>query len=305
MQPSEIKTTAFIDDLTTEEKSSYAAHKTLTVLGICIAVLAAIAAAMGIFYEAGDGPFRFMSIHGQEVRISGEGLYRFMSADVAIQGKAQDFITLFVAVPFLLVFIFLSRNNSLRNRLILAGTIAYFLVTYTFYLSMGAYNEMFLVYAALSGLSFISFYLAVKLVNKPLLYKQLRNTRPAFSAWVLMINAVMIAVLWLNIVVPPLVDGSLFPPSLEHYTTLIVQGYDLGIGLPLSFIAGLLLLKRVDEGLLLAPIYLVFLSFLMLALIAKIVGMSLTGVAVGPAIVIIPVFWGISVLSALMVLKKL
>jgi hypothetical protein len=305
MHPSEIKTTAVIDDFATEEKSSVASQRLLTVLGICIAVLAAIAAAMGIFYQAGDGPFRFISIHGQEVTISGEGLYRFMSADVAIQGKAQDFITLFIAVPFLLTFIFLSRKNNLRFRLILAGTIAYFLVTYTFYLSMGAYNEMFLVYAALSGLSFISFYLAVKLVNKPLLYKLLKNARPAFPAWVLMVNALMIAFLWLSIVVPPLLEGSLFPASLEHYTTLIVQGYDLGILLPLSFLAGLLLLKRINEGILLAPIYLVFLSFLMLALIAKIVGMSLTGVPVGLAIVIIPVIWMISVFSAGMLLKKL
>lgn len=305
MQPSENKTTTFINDFATEDKSSYVARRTLTVLVICIAVLAAFAAAMGIFYKAGDGPFKFMSIHGQEVTISGEGLYRFMSADVAIQGRAQDFITLFVAVPFLLTFLFLSRKNNLRNRMIHAGTIAYFLVTYTFYLSMGAYNEMFLVYAALSGLSVISLYLAVKMVNKPNLYKLLKDSRPAFPAWVLMVNALMIAFLWLSIVMPPLIDGSLYPASLEHYTTLIVQGYDLGILLPLSFLAGLLLLKRVNEGMLLAPIYLVFLSFLMLALIAKIVGMSLTGVPVGPAIVIIPVIWMISVISAGMLLRKI
>ncbi len=278
--------------------------RALNVTVILIAIIAAVAAAMGIFYQAGEGPFTFMSIHGQEVRISGEGLYRFMSSDVAIQGKAQDFITLFVAVPLLLVFLFLSGKGSLRYRLILAGTVAYFLVTYTFYLSMGAYNEMFLAYAALSGLSFIAFYLSIKVINKPLLYKQLRSDRPAFPGWVLMVNALLIALLWLNIVVPPLIDGTLYPAALEHYTTLIVQGYDLGIGLPLSFIAGLLFLKRIDEGLLLAPVYLVFLSFLMLALIAKIVGMGLTGVPVGPPIVIIPVIWVVTVASAGMVLKR-
>lgn len=119
MQLSEIKRTA-LSEITSEEKSYYAAQRTLTVLGILIALLAVLAAAMGIFYPGGKGPFVFTSIHGKQVTISGEGLYRFMSADVAIQGIAQDYITLFVAVPILLTVLILSKKNSLRNQLILA-----------------------------------------------------------------------------------------------------------------------------------------------------------------------------------------
>jgi hypothetical protein len=51
-------------------------------------------------------------------------------------------------------------------------------------------------------------------------------------------------------------------------------------------------------------VYLVFLSFLMLALIAKIVAMGLAGVPVGPPIVLIPLTWGITITAAYVLLRK-
>jgi len=74
--------------------------------------------------------------------------------------------------------------------------------------------------------------------------------------------------------------------------------------LPLSFVLGILFLKRKDDGILYGPVYLVFLCFLMLALVAKVIGMGTTGVAVGPPLIIIPTFFLISLLSAGMILKK-
>ncbi|NMB81333.1 MAG: hypothetical protein GYA14_05900 [Ignavibacteria bacterium] len=44
-----------------------------------------------------------------------------MSTEVAIQGIAQDYITLFAGVPLLLISLFLARKNSLSGLLILAG----------------------------------------------------------------------------------------------------------------------------------------------------------------------------------------
>lgn len=278
--------------------------RTLRVLVILIALVSGFAAAMGLFYRDGNGPFEFTSLQGKTVVISGNGLYKNMSADVAIQGQAQDVITLFVAIPLLLVLAFASVKNNLRRSLILSGILGYFLVTYTFYLNMAAYNILFLAYAALMGLSFFAFYISIKNINRSSLLENLKDKRPAFSAWVLMVIPVLIGFLWLNIVVPPLLDGTIYPDALQHYTTLIVQGNDLGMALPISFVVGLLYRKRHIEGLLYAPVYLVFLSFLMLALIAKIIGMSTTGVPVGPPIVIIPVFWLISLTGAGIILRK-
>lgn len=278
--------------------------RTLSILVLLIAVLSGFAASMGIFFESGSGPYEITSMHGQKVVLSGKGLYRDMPADVAIQGQAQDYITLFLAIPFVLIMLYRSRFADLRSVLLLSGTLGYFLLTYVFYLNMAAFNQLFLVYAALAGLSFFAFYLSTKRINREQLISVLSKSRKALPGWVLIIIPVMIGMLWLNIVLPPLADGTIYPKELQNFTTLIVQGNDLGLMLPISFVLGVLYLKRRPDGLVFAPVYLVFLCFLMLALIAKIVGMSATGVPVGPAIIIIPVFWLISLTATWLVLKK-
>ena len=85
-------------------------------------------------------------------------------------------------------------------------------------------------------------------------------------------------------------NGSIYPESLQHYTTLIVQGFDLGLLLPLAFVAGMLLYRRTLMGYLAGITYIVFLSFLMTALTAKIIAMGLHGYNIIPVIFIIPVF---------------
>jgi hypothetical protein len=80
--------------------------------------------------------------------------------------------------------------------------------------------------------------------------------------------------------------------ELYHFTTLIVQGYDLGLLLPVSFVAGFLLFRKSLIGYLYSTIYLGFLSLLMTALTAKIIAMALSGVNVIPVIFIIPCTYG-------------
>jgi len=109
--------------------------------------------------------------------------------------------------------------------------------------------------------------------------------------------------LWLQVIVPPLLDGSFYPAGLGHFTTMIVQGFDLALFLPPSLLAGLAYLRRRALGDLLAPIYAVFVSLQMLALLAKIVWMSRIGVSAGPALVIIPALLGGAIAAAVLALR--
>lgn len=69
-----------------------------------------------------------------------------MSSDVAIQGITQNYVTLFLAFPFLIFALFRFRNGSLKGKFMLAGVLNYFFLTYLFYMNMAMYNAMFLVY---------------------------------------------------------------------------------------------------------------------------------------------------------------
>jgi hypothetical protein len=264
-----------------------------------LAVLAAIAAGSGVLTRDGAGPSTHVSVHGLTVTLYGAGLYRHMSADVAVQGIAQDCVTLVVGIPVLLVALWRAHRGSRRGLFLLAGVLGYFFVTYLFYLAMAAYNAMFLVYAGALCASF--FALAVTLLSlgdaRAWGWFAPRTPTRAVGGF-LVANSAAIAVLWLGIVIPPLADGSVVPTDVAHYTTLIVQGFDLGLLLPLGVVCGVLLWQRRPYGYLLATPYMVFLSLLMLALVAKVAAMAIAGVSVVPVVFIIPTLCLISVIGA-------
>ncbi len=278
----------------------------LTVLVICIAIAATIASSTGIFSKGGPGAFEFTSIHGKVVKIYGKGIYQNMSAEVAPQGIAQDYITLFIAVPLLLISLYFTNKGSLKGWFLLCGVLGYLLVTYLFYLAMATYNALYLLYVFLLGSCFYSLSISLISIKIEALPAAFQTTAPTrFSGGFLVFNSFAIALLWLSIVIPPLLDGSIYPVALEHYTTLIVQGFDLGLLLPLSAISGVLLIQKKAWGFLLGPIYMVFLSLLMTALCAKIIAMGILGYNIIPAVFIIPVFTAISILCAYLLLSNI
>ena len=204
-----------------------------------------------------------------------------------------------MAIPLLIVALFLHRHKMWQVLLLGAGTSAYFLVTYLFYTAMGMYNTLFLVYVCLLGLSFFSFGLYWKKLSSTLsAYDYGKQVPQTLGAWFLMINSILIALLWLSVIVPPLLYGSIYPDILQHYTTLIVQGFDLGLLLPLAFVAGWQWNRGKMIGWHLGPVYIVFLGILMTALSAKIIAMRLSGVNIIPSVFIIPTInllaWGLS-----------
>lgn len=280
--------------------------KSITVLTSLIILLGIVAASIGIFSTGGPGPYEIETVRGETVMIYGKGLYRHMSMDVAPQGIAQDYVTLFAGVPLLFISLLWASRGSLKGQFLLAGTLGYFLTTYLFYLVMGMYNMLFLVYAALLGTSFFAFVQTMLSFEISTLADRFRESTPVkLMGGFLIFNSLAIGLMWLGIVVPPLLDGTIIPKEVEHYTTLIVQGLDLGLLLPLSFVSGLLFIKEKPFGYLLAPVYFVFLSILMVALTAKVVAMGLLGQNVVPAIVIIPMFGLVAIFCSVFIFKNI
>jgi hypothetical protein len=279
--------------------------KPLMILGLLIVILAIVATTTGIFSAGGPGKYEYTSIRGKTVTIYGKGLYKDMSVEVAPQGIAQDYITLFIAIPLLIISFFKAQNGSVKGKYLFAGTLGYFLVTYLFYTVMGMYNSMFLTYVTLTGASLYSFILVIfsfDINNSPNLFKP--TTPIKTTGGFLIFSSIVIGLMWLSIIVPPLINGTIIPLQVEHYTTLIVQGLDLGILLPGCFISGVLLMRKKPTGYLFAPVYFVFLSLLMTALSAKIIAMKLSGYNVIPAIFIIPAFNVITIICTIILLKN-
>lgn len=274
---------------------------------LIIVVLGALAESLaGIFTNNGIGTFYYPSIRGEMVEIYGKGVYRHMSSDVAIQGIAQDYVTIFVAIPLLIVSFYHARKGSIRGKLALSGLLLYFTLTYLFYIGIALYNELFLVAVITLFCSLFAFILNMisfdfnKLKQKSASHKTIR----AASVFLLVIGIIM-AMLWLSIIVPPLLDGSFYPKGLYHYSTLIVQGFDLSIFLPFAILSGILGLQKHEYAYAFIPTYLVFLSVLMTALVSKIVFMARVGTNVIPVVFIIPVILVIAIVMGAKTLKNI
>lgn len=277
--------------------------KTLLILVILITILSGIAVLTGVVSNEGEESHKYESIRGETVEIYGRGIYRHMSKEVAIQGIAQDYVTLLLGIPGLIIALIFALRGSLKARFVLSGITGYFLVTYLFYTAMAMYNHLFLVYAALIGLSFFAFFLSLYSFDITGIKDYFKKDAAVlFGGAFLVFNAVMIALLWLSVIISPLLEGTVYPSSLEHYTTLIVQGFDLGLLLPAAVVIGILALRKRPLGYLFTPVYLVFLSLLMAALTAKLIAMGINGYAVVPAIFIIPVFMIIAFILSIIII---
>jgi hypothetical protein len=278
---------------------------TISIIVLCIALLSAIAATIGIFFKGGPGPSSHISVRGQEVKLYGKGVYHQMSAEVAPQGIAQDIITLFVAIPFLLVSLYYYRKESLRAKIFLTGVLGYFLVTYLFFSMMAMYNSLFLLWVLLLSLSFYGFVLSFFSIFREDIASHILSGFPAKGLGLFLIfTSISIALLWLSIVLPPALTFSI-PKEVEHYTTLVVQALDLSILLPAAFISGILLLKRKEIGYKLSLVYIVFLAILMTALTSKVLMMASLGYTVIPVIFIIPLFNLLSIYFTLKALRHI
>ncbi|WP_187261473.1 hypothetical protein [Pontibacter beigongshangensis] len=278
---------------------------TISILVLLIAGVAIIATLAGITSSGGTGPFWHDTVRGETIVIYGQGIYQHMSAEVAPQGIAHDYVTLFLGVPLLLVSLFFARGGSLVSRFILAGTLLYFLLTYLFYLVMCTYNIMFLPYVVVLSASFFALSLTLLSFNKKRLPASFHPNTPVKSAGAfLVLTAFAIALLWLSVVVTPLLNGTIIPSQVEHYTTLVVQGLDLSLFLPLGTVVGVLLIRQKKMGYLLAPVYFVFLSVLMTALTAKVYAMYMLGHSVVPVVYIIPAINLLTLCFTVLLLSK-
>src|SRR3990172_9261330 len=133
----------------------------LTRLIPLIGILALIAAGAGLFYQTPGQPYPYTNHRGETVTINGRGLYYYDTLSSTAQMQANDLITLVVGLPLLVVSTWLAFRGSLRGRLLLTGTLAFFLYTYMSMSVLTAYNALFLIYVALFTLSLYAFILSM------------------------------------------------------------------------------------------------------------------------------------------------
>ena len=208
-------------------------------------------------------------------------LYKDGSQFLRAEATGQDLVTLALCVPMLLASGYYAARGSLRGRLAWTGAVFYFLYCYATYTFMAPYNQFFLVYVALFSLSLYTFSASLLTLDLAQIKNSMSGKAPVktLACFSIVMPSVM-AVIWLDMIVGSLLTGS--PPErLGSSTTLIVQALDLGVLLPFSALTGILLLRGKPWGYALAPVVLVKIILLGVAILAMIAFTAISGVPHG------------------------
>lgn len=235
-------------------RSSLAPAQRLTFLA---AALAVVASGLGLFVP---------------------GVYRD-NAWVIPQNRGTDLVTLFLAVPLLLVAVPRASRGAVRATVVWLALLGYLFYIYTGAAFAYAFNVLFLVYVALFSLTVAALIALGAAVPRLGLGPSFgaRFPRRVVAAACATI-AVLLSALWLGQIIPSLVDGTV-PQAIRDAggTTSFVFVLDLGIMVPLAVLGALWTLRRELWGHLISGYVLVKTTTMGLALIAMSLFLAASG----------------------------
>jgi hypothetical protein len=232
---------------------------------------------MGLFYKTPGEPYPYTNHRGETVMINGHGLYYYDTVSSAAQMQANDLVALVLGLPLLVISTWLAFRGSLRGRLLLTGTLGFFLYTYMSMAFLTAYNALFLVYVALFSLGLFAFILSMMTIDLETLPARFSERLPrGWIAGLLFFVGGFLLLAWLGRIIPPLLQN--LTPPLENTTTLVIQAMDLGLIVPLALVSAVLLLRRSAWGYLLASVALMKGITMGIAVSTMGINMSLRGV---------------------------
>ena len=196
-------------------------------------------------------------------------------------------------------------SGGLKGKLLLTGTIGYFLYSYVSYTFLRMYNPLFLIYVILMTMSLFAFILCMMSFDLETLSLSVNPKMPVkFIGGFQIFVAIGLISLWLPAIIASLVNGTI-PLDLENYTTLGFEAIDLGIIVPTLFLSGILIIKRKIFGYLLSSVLMMLFITMMILISVLTVVQVLNGISM-PIVVMFmfPVFTVITIYCLILILKN-
>jgi len=182
----------------------------------------------------------------------------------------QDLVTLTAGVPLVSLGLWLALRGSVRGRLLWLGGLGYMVYTYGTYAVGARWNELFLMYVALFGLSLYAFTLGMLRTDARRVRHELAVAAPVRSLAAFLIGtASLFSLLWLAENVRALLAGRI-PQTLvdAELPANVIHVFDLAVVLPALAVAGVWLLRDRAWGYVWTGVLLVKIATLGLAVTA-------------------------------------
>jgi hypothetical protein len=187
-------------------------------------------------------------------------LYAKATPNWYAQSFGQDIVDFFIAVPMLIITSVLAYMKSRKALLLWAGVMIYLIYTFAIYCFAVHFNQLFVLYCLILGLSFYLFVWFILSQYRLKITSWFDPTLPyqTISIYILVIGSIFY-LLWLMQIIPANINNTV-PKELQSagLFTNPVQVLDLSVCLPGIIITGILLYRNHPAGLLLAPVVLMF-----------------------------------------------
>jgi hypothetical protein len=223
-------------------------------------------------------------------------LYRDNPSLIA-QAIGQDFISLVVVFPTLIISTVFASRGSPRARLVWLGGLAYLVYTYASFAFDIRFNSLFLVYVALLGCSLYALIGGLSTANMAEIKTYFTQETPVKAVSIyLAVIVLLFYSTWLSEIVPALIAGQI-PQNIQDSGTPSNAVYVLDMAwiLPAFAIAAVSLWRKKNLGYTLAGTLLSCLTLLILAIAGMVFVQVQNGLAVvGPQVVIFPVLFAIT-----------
>jgi hypothetical protein len=231
-------------------------YRAIAVVCLIITAAVALAATIGVFMRGSGATELVMTPRGETFRMVSDGIYQYNSERLVAEGVGWDIVTLFVAVPVMLLTLPFVAGGSLRGRLLAVGMLGYFFYQYLMYALAWAFGPLFLLYVAIYAASLVSAGWIISTVDVAGLPQRFSGRFPGRGIGIFsVVMAVLLLGMWVRLVLSALSEG--IEGVLHGQNTLVVQALDLGIIVPLAVVSGITAWRRRPIGYLLAPVFLV------------------------------------------------
>jgi hypothetical protein len=197
------------------------------------------------------------------------GLYRD-APDLVAQAIGQDIVSLFVALPALVISAVLAGKGSRAARLIWLGVLIYVAYTYASYAFGIRFNPLFLVYVAPLGLSTYTLIVGLLATDQAGIENAFGRHTPVRAVSIfLLVIAALFYLIWLSEALPASLNGTA-PQSVQQdgTPTNVIHVLVMGLLLPALIIAAVSLWRRRPIGYILAAALMANLVFLPLAILS-------------------------------------
>jgi hypothetical protein len=270
----------------------------VVVLSRLIAIAAIPAAAVGLFWRRGSGPFVVTSVRGEQVELFGRGLYHYDTLFAAGGAHGTDAVILLLAVPLLIASTAMYRRGAVRWRLLHTGVLVCFLYVYgSAALGTVAFNPLFPLYVLIFSASLFATVLSFASVDDAELARHVGPPMPRRGLAAFLIASGIVTVVVWGLPLATAVAAGGVTDRLDTYPTEVTFALDLATITPLTFVAGVLVLRRAALGYRLAMSLLVLETLLAPLIAAQTVGQIAAGTDLSTGEVLGPVL-GFVVLAA-------